>query len=141
MTRALVRSAVVLATLSPFFVSSPGQAQQNGEARTTVPEVVRADYDMRTFIAPLPLNDTDLAGRTLFAQRCANCHGGTAQRPGPLLGKPTVERLGDSAIRDKVRKGSTMMPGFEHSLEAAQIDHIIAFMKTFTPRSQTALPD
>jgi mono/diheme cytochrome c family protein len=141
MTRVLVRCVAVLTTLSPFFVSSPGHAQQNGEARSTVPAVVRADYDMRAFIAPLSLNANELACRSLFAQRCANCHGGNAQRPGPPLGKPTVERLGDSVIRDKVRKGSTMMPGFEHSLEAAQIDQLIAFLKTFTPRPQTGAPD
>jgi mono/diheme cytochrome c family protein len=140
MTRVLVRYVAVLTTLSPFLVSSPGHAQ-NGEARTTVPAVVRADYDMRAFIAPLSLNENELAGRSRFAQRCANCHGGTAQRPGPPLGKPTVERLGDSAIRDKVRKGSTMMPGFEHSLDSVQVDQIIAFLKTFTPRPQSGAPD
>ena len=141
MNRVLLRCVAVLTTLSPLFVSSPGRAQQNGEARATVPTVVRTDYDMRAFVAPLSLNDTELAGRAVFAQRCANCHGGTAQRPGPPLGKPTVERLGDSAIRDKVRKGSTMMPGFEHSLDSVQIDQLIAFMKTFTARSSTATPD
>jgi mono/diheme cytochrome c family protein len=141
MGRALVRTVAVVATLSPFFVSAPGHAQQNGEARSAVPAVIRTDYDMRAFMAPLSLNDSESAGRSLFARRCANCHGGNAQRPGPPLGKPTVERLGESAIRDKVRKGSTMMPGFEHSLDAAQLDQLIAFLKTFTPRSQAATPD
>jgi mono/diheme cytochrome c family protein len=138
MNRMLVRSVAVLTTVPLFLVASSGYAQRtNGEAYATVPTVERTVYDMRTFIAPLPLNETELAGRALFAQRCANCHGGSAQRPGPPLGKPTIDRLGDSAVRDKVRKGSTMMPGFEHSLDAAQIDQLVAFLKTFTPRSQT----
>lgn len=140
MNRTLVRSIVAFAASLLLFVST-GHAQRNGEAHASVPTVERTDYDMRTFIAPLPLNDTESAGRTLFAQRCANCHGGNAQRPGPPLGKPTVDRLGDGAIRDKVRKGSTMMPGFEHSLDAVQVNQIIAFMKTFTPRSSAAPPD
>ena len=141
MNRVLLRCVAVLVTLSPFVVASWVHAQQNGEAQATVPTVVRTDYDMRTFIAPLPLNETELKGRKLLAQRCANCHGGTAQRPGPPLGQQTVERLGDSFIREKVRKGSLMMPGFEYSLEPAQIDQIIAFLTTAPPRDQTTVQD
>ena len=141
MNRALSRCVVVLVTLSPFAVTSWVQAQQNGEARSTIPTVVRTDYDMRTFMAPLPLAETESKGRGLFAQRCANCHGGTAQNPGPLLSRQTVERLGEPAIREKVRKGSSMMPGFEYSVQAAQIDQIVAFLKTVVPRGQPAAQD
>jgi mono/diheme cytochrome c family protein len=145
MNRALVRCVTAVMTLSLLAVGSWVHAQtgpaRNGEAHATVPTVVRTDYDMRTFVAPLPLNETESAGRSLFAQRCANCHGATRQRPGPLLGKATVDRVGDSGVRDKVRKGSTMMPGFEYSLQPGQIDQIVAFLKTFTPRSQTSAPD
>ena len=75
MNRVILRCVAVLVTLSPFIVASWVHAQQNGEARATVPTVVRTDYDMRAFIAPLSLNETELKGRKLFAQRCANCHG------------------------------------------------------------------
>ena len=141
MNRVLLRCVAVFVTLSPFAVASWVQAGQNGEARSTVPTVVRTEYDMRTFIAPLPLNETELKGRKLFAQRCANCHGGTAQRPGPPLGQQTVERLGDSFIREKIRKGTpAIMPGFELNLGPAQIDQMVAFLKTVAspPRVQTA---
>jgi mono/diheme cytochrome c family protein len=141
MNRVLLRCVAVLVTSSPFLVASWVHAQQNGEAHSTVPTVVRTDYDMRKFIAPLPLNETELKGRKLFAQRCANCHGGTTQRPGPPLSQQTVERLGDSFIREKVGKGSLMMPGFAYSLEPARIDQIIAFLKTAAPRDQTAVPN
>jgi mono/diheme cytochrome c family protein len=127
-------------TLSPFIVASWVHAQQNGEARATVPTVMRTDYDMRAFIAPLSLNETELKGRKLFAQRCANCHGGTTQRPGPPLGQQTVERRGESFIREKARKGSMTMPGFEYTLEPVQIDQIIAFLKTAPVRDQTTVP-
>ena len=79
---------------------------------------------MRTFIAPLPLNETELKGRKLFAQRCANCHGATAQRPGPPLGQQTVESLGDSFIREKVRKGSRQ--DNEHAVNVAQAVRTLA---------------
>jgi mono/diheme cytochrome c family protein len=101
---------------------------------------MRTDYDMRAFIAPLSLNETELKGRKLFAQRCANCHGGTTQRPGPPLGQQTVERRGESFIREKARKGSMTMPGFEYTLEPVQIDQIIAFLKTAPVRDQTTVP-
>ena len=142
MNRVLLRCVALLVTLSPFAMASWVQAQQNGEAQATVPTVVRTDYDMRKVMAPLPLNETELKGRKLFAQRCANCHGGTARNPGPLLGQQTVERRGEPFIREKVRKGSPMMPGFEYSLEPAQIDQIIAFLKIVAPpRHQTAARD
>ena len=139
MNRVRLRCLAVLVTLSPFAVASWVQAQQNGEARSTVPTVARADYDMPTFVARLPLTETELKGRGLFAQRCANCHGGTAQRPGPQLWRQTVERLGESSILEKVRKGSAMMPGFEYSVQPAQIDQIVAFLKTVaSQRGETA---
>jgi mono/diheme cytochrome c family protein len=140
MNRVILRCVAVLVTLSPFIVASWVHAQQNGEARATVPTVMRTDYDMRAFIAPLALNETELKGRKLFAQRCANCHGGTTQRPGPPLGQQTVERRGESFIREKARKGSMTMPGFEYSLEPVQIDEIIAFLKTAPVRDQTTVP-
>ena len=140
MNRVIMRCVAVRVTLSPFIVASWVHAQQNGEARASVPTVVRTDYDMRTFIAPLLLNETEVKGRKIFAQRCANCHGGTAQRPGPPLSQQTVERRGDSFIREKARKGSMTMPGFEYSLEPVQIDQIIAFLKTAPVRDQTTVP-
>jgi mono/diheme cytochrome c family protein len=140
MNRVILRCVAVLVTLSPFIVASWVHAQQNGEARATVPTVMRTDYDMRAFIAPLSLNETELKGRKLFAQRCANCHGGTTQRPGPPLGQQTVERRGESFIREKARKGSMTMPGFEYTLEPVQIDQIIAFLKTAPVRDQTTVP-
>ncbi|MGH9254096.1 MAG: c-type cytochrome [Vicinamibacterales bacterium] len=144
MSRRCLWCVAVLVTMTPLAMTSGGRAQQNGEARATVPTVVREEYDMRTFMAPLALTETELKGRALVAQRCANCHGGAPPRnPGPLLGRETVEKRGEAFIREKVRKGSPVMPGFEYTLEPAQIDQIVAFLKTFTPspRGQAAAQD
>jgi mono/diheme cytochrome c family protein len=117
-------------------------AQKNGEAHATVPQVVRTVYDMTSFMAPLPLGEAEVNGRHLFAQRCANCHGGTTQRPGPPLGQTSIQRLGEAAVREKITKGSAMMPGFAATLQPAQVDQIVAFLKTFEPpRSQATPPD
>ena len=126
--RALTLIAVALVAATAW-----AQAPQNGEPRSTVPTVVKMEYDTATFMAPLPLNETQMKGRTHFAQRCANCHGGNNQQLGPLLGRETVDRLGDAAIREKVQKGSMLMPGFQYTFDAAEIDQIVAFLKTYTP--------
>ena len=128
-----VHRALMLVALSLLAVTSWVQAQQNGEPRATVPSVVKVDYDTAAFMAPLPLTETQIKGRMRFAQRCANCHGGNNQQLGPSVGRETVDRLGDAAIRDKVRKGSMLMPGFGYTLEPVEIDQIVAFLKTYTP--------
>ena len=135
MKRLLLRCVAV--AWSPLAMASGVHAQPNGEAHSTIPTVVRETYDMRTFMVPLPLTEVELQGRRLFAQRCANCHGGTTRNPGPLLSQQTVERLGEASFREKVNNGSPMMPGFEHSLERAQIDQIIAFLKVTPPSDET----
>ena len=111
-------------------------AQRSGEASSSVPTVERERYDARTYMAPLTLSPTEQNGRRIVAQRCANCHGGNPRQPGPLLGKQVVENRGEAFIREKVRKGSTLMPGYELTLQPAQIDDIIAFLKTYTPPSR-----
>ena len=141
MNRLRLGCVVVFVTVSPLLVASWVQAQQNGEARSAVPTVERTDYDMRTFMAPLPLAEAELQGRQHVARRCANCHRGTTQAPGPVLSRQTVERIGEASIREKVRKGSPAMPGFEYTLQPAQIDQIVAFLKTAAPvRTQPAAP-
>jgi mono/diheme cytochrome c family protein len=137
MSARLLPLLAALAVLTPLAAHLDAQ-QRNGEAYSTTPDVVREVYDMRAAMAPATLGETELKGRALFAQRCANCHGATRQRPGPLLGRPIVEKLGDTAIREKVRVGSAAMPGFQHSLQPGQIDQIVAFLKTYTPRAQPA---
>jgi mono/diheme cytochrome c family protein len=137
MSARLLPLLAALAVLAPLSVRVDAQ-QRNGEAYSTTAEVVREVYDMRAAMAPVALGETELKGRALFAQRCANCHGGTRQRPGPLLGKPVVEKLGETGIREKVRAGSAMMPGFQYSLQPAQIDQIVAFLRTYTPRAEPA---
>jgi len=134
--RALAAAALMLAVA----VAAAAQAQRNGEALSSTPTVERERYDTRVFMAPLMLTEAQLNGRRIVAQRCANCHAGNPRQPGPPLGKQIVETRGDAFIRDKVKNGSTLMPGFQYTLQPVQIDDIIAFLKTYTPpaRSQAA---
>ena len=118
--------------------AAAAQTQRNGEAFSSIPTVERERYDTRVFMAPLMLTDAQLNGRRIVAQRCANCHAGNPRQPGPPLGKAIVESRGDAFIRDKVNKGSTLMPGFQYTLNAGQVDDIIAFLKTYTPPARSA---
>jgi mono/diheme cytochrome c family protein len=126
-------SVAILAAALAVSATAIAQSQRNGEATSSVPVVERERYDMRTFMTPLALSEAERNGRRLVAQRCANCHGGNSRQPGPLLSKSIVENRGETFIREKVKKGSMLMPGFEWTLQAGQVDDIIAFLKTYTP--------
>jgi mono/diheme cytochrome c family protein len=133
-----VRARYVLALAGVTLgVTVAAQTQRNGEATTFAPTVERERYDTRVFMAPLMLTEAQLNGRRIVAQRCANCHAGNLRQPGPPLGRAIVESRGDAFIRDKVNKGSMLMPGFQYTLNAGQIDDIIAFLKTYTPPARS----
>lgn len=79
-------------------------------------------------------------GEALFLQRCALCHlspdgwrkSGLAPPIGPSLtgvmkdGAPERE----AAVRETIRVGSASMPGFQYGLDARQLDHLIAYLRT-----------
>jgi mono/diheme cytochrome c family protein len=128
-----MRVLLVAALTLAIAAAVAAQAQRNGEPFSSTPVVDRERYETRVFMAPLMLTEAQLNGRRLVGQRCANCHAGNPRHPGPPLGKTIVESRGEVFIRDKVNKGSTLMPGFQYTLNAGQIDDIIAFLKTYTP--------
>jgi mono/diheme cytochrome c family protein len=138
-SRGLKPARCVLAALAAVTVgvTAAAQTQRNGEATSSTPAVERVPYDTRVFMAPLMLSEPQLNGRRIVAQRCANCHAGNPRQPGPLLGKQIVESRGEAFIRDKVKKGSTLMPGFEYTLQADQINDVIAFLKTYSPPARS----
>ncbi len=88
------------------------------------------------------LTQTEKTGRSLFQTRCAMCHVGqepatematasTERRPatlGPLLSKANASN--ETSLRQKIKDGSRLMPGYKHTLTDEQIDQVIAFMKT-----------
>ena len=136
MPRARLVLALAAVTIG---VTVAAQAQRNnGEATSSTPTVERVPYDTRVFMAPLTLTETQLKGRRIVAQRCANCHAGNPRQPGPPLGRQIVENRGEAFIRDKVKNGSTLMPGFQYTLQPEQIDQIIAFLRTYSPPARSA---
>lgn len=102
-------------------------------------KVVKRDYDMQGLIRSYeaPLSDDARKGRNLWLQRCAYCHDGvgtpTYNTFGPYLDAELVTQRGDSAVRDKIMKGSSTMPAFQWALKPEQVGQVIAFIKTIGP--------
>ena len=77
-------------------------------------------------------------GEAWFYQRCSLCHMGRTvkdevyQPMGPLLtgvlkgASPDREK----AIRAQIQRGSPRMPGFEYTFTPAELEELIAYMKT-----------
>jgi mono/diheme cytochrome c family protein len=85
---------------------------------------------------PSALNEKELAGMRLFNQSCRVCHTKpllTAGQYGPVLSK---ESLGgdEAALDDFIANGTPRMPGFKTTYSGAQIDAIVAYLKTVPPQ-------
>ena len=82
-----------------------------------------------------PVTDAEKAGQKLFFQRCSVCHMGTGpayKLYGPPLYGDVVKAKGDEAVRTKIMEGSPTMPGWKYTFRPAEVDKIIAFVKTLT---------
>jgi mono/diheme cytochrome c family protein len=78
------------------------------------------------------LTATQNLGRQVFAQSCGICHLPpqiNARTYGPLLSKDTAGGS-DEVIRGLISEGTPRMPAFKHYLARAEIDAIIAYLKT-----------
>jgi mono/diheme cytochrome c family protein len=78
------------------------------------------------------LDDRQLLGMRLFNQSCRVCHT-KPQMVSPLYG-PELSRssLGgqETVMREVISNGTPRMPGFKYHFEPAQIDAIVAYLKT-----------
>ena len=78
------------------------------------------------------LDEKQLTGMRLFNQSCRVCHTKpllTSGQYGPVLSKNSLG--GDeAALRDFISNGTPRMPGFKITYAPAQIDAIVAYLKT-----------
>lgn len=100
-----------------------------------------------TLCAGLPLaasaqsaGDQQTQGMGLFNQHCRVCHTKpllTSPQYGPVLSK---QSLGgdDRALHDFIANGTPRMPGFKYSFAPAEIDAIVAYLKTVPAPSASA---
>lgn len=78
------------------------------------------------------LDEKQLAGRQVFAQSCGICHLQPVlgvKTYGPPLNK-TAAGGSDDAMRIIISNGTERMPAFRHYLKPAEIDAIIAYVRT-----------
>jgi len=76
--------------------------------------------------------DKELLGMRLFNQSCRVCHA-KPQMTSPLYGPELSQNsLGgqEAVMREVISNGTPRMPGFKYHFDAAQIDAIVAYLKT-----------
>jgi len=92
-------------------------------------------------IAPLTasaqafLNERQLLGMRLFNQSCRVCHTKpqlTSPQYAPVLSRASLNG-NDDALRAYIGNGSAKMPGFRYHFKPAEIDAIVAYLKTVLP--------
>jgi len=88
--------------------------------------------------APFTLDERPLigdvaAGRKIFAQECARCHGdrGTGGQYVAIGGAQFLSRASNGFLRRAITAGrrGTAMPAFEGTLDDVSIDHVIALLR------------
>jgi len=78
------------------------------------------------------LNETQLLGRQVFAQSCGICHlqpSMGVKTYGPMLDKAATSG-NDEVMRAFIVNGTDRMPAFKYYLKPAEIDAIIAYVRT-----------
>jgi mono/diheme cytochrome c family protein len=86
------------------------------------------------------LDDQQTVGMGLFNQHCRVCHTKpllTGGQYGPVLSKSSLGG-DDRALHDFVANGTSRMPGFKYSFKPAEIDAVVAFLKTVPAPSAAA---
>ena len=85
--------------------------------------------------------DSPQTGERLFRQHCGVCH----LKPsivnngfGPALSQQTVEGT-EAAVKEFIAKGTQRMPGFQYTLQPAQLDAVVTYLETVpAPAAQPA---
>ena len=88
--------------------------------------------------AGAPLEDTALQGMRLFNQSCRVCHTKpqlTSPQYAPVLSRASLNG-NDDALRAYIGNGSAKMPGFRYHFKPAEIDAIVAYIKTIAQAAQ-----
>jgi mono/diheme cytochrome c family protein len=88
------------------------------------------------------LSEMQLRGRQIFAQSCGICHLQPSlgvKTYGPTLNK-TATAGNDEVMRTFIVNGTDRMPAFKYYLKPAEIDAIIAYVRT-VPAPAAPAPD
>jgi ubiquinol-cytochrome c reductase cytochrome b subunit len=75
-------------------------------------------------------------------KQCRNCHslGGTGGQRGPALDGVGTRLTGDQLVRQVIQGGGNM-PAYGKNLKPAEVEALVAFMKTLRPASEPLARD
>lgn len=82
-------------------------------------------------------HDAVKRGEAVFTRHCPICHLGRPSEARPFIGRSlrgllkNVKPAQETAVREAIRKGNDKMPGFQYNLTPAQVDDLIAYLKTY----------
>jgi mono/diheme cytochrome c family protein len=82
------------------------------------------------------LDETQRQGLALFVQSCGVCHQKvqmTSTEFGPVLSRDSLGGQ-EAALREVIANGTPRMPGFKYHFAPAQVDAIVAYLKTVPPQ-------
>jgi mono/diheme cytochrome c family protein len=88
------------------------------------------------------LTDQQLTGMRLFNQSCRVCHT-KPQLASPLYGPQLSQSSAGGnpdVMRDVITNGTPRMPGFRYHFEPAEIEAIVAYLKTVSPAPAAPSP-
>ena len=144
----LVRAVIA----AGVFAVVPGLAQAQEEAappRVPVPKAITTAKASRTATKTIktpvavvrPAHDPAapaFRGEGWFQQECGVCHLGRWRKSGqlqpyapPLVGVlKNANPAREAAVRAFIQTGSQNMPGFRNTFTAAELDELVAFLKT-----------
>jgi mono/diheme cytochrome c family protein len=89
-----------------------------------------------------PLDGQQLLGMRLFNQSCRVCHT-KPQMASPLYGPQLSQQSAggqEAAMHEVISNGTPRMPGFKYHFAPAQIDAIIAYLRTIPPPPAAPAP-
>jgi len=87
-------------------------------------------------------NDQTMLGMRLFNQSCRVCHTKpqlVSPQYGPVLSTNTLGGKAD-VMREVIGNGTPRMPGFKYHFKPAEIDAIVAYIKTIPAPSDAPPP-
>lgn len=78
------------------------------------------------------------AANDLYKAKCAACHGADGSGDTPMgkkfkirdLGSADVQKQSDEELQNIIAKGKPPMPKFEKTLDAAQIQQLVAYIRS-----------
>ena len=76
-------------------------------------------------------------GEAVFSRHCPICHLGRPSAENPFIGKnlrgilKNAKPERETAVQESIEKGSDRMPGFRYTLTPAQIEDLMAYLKTY----------